>query len=187
MKSNMLKLVLVILALLFLLVEVQAADVTLAWDANPDSRVTGYKLYLGTSSGAYGAPVDVGKVTQFTLTGVKEGVDLFFAVTAYDTPDKLESAYSTELPCWTLIPSVTGSGTITPAVTKVVSAINAQVFTISPSAGFRIKDVSVDGVSAGPMTSYTFPAGVSTSHSIKATFELIPAPVPKATGLKLVS
>ena len=65
-----------------------AAQVTLAWDANTDPAVAGYKLYYGTAPRTYGTPVDVGKVTQYTLTGIQEGVNCYFAVTAYDTNRK---------------------------------------------------------------------------------------------------
>ncbi len=41
-----------------------AAQVTLAWDANTDPAVAGYKLYYGKASRTYGTPVDVGKVTS---------------------------------------------------------------------------------------------------------------------------
>jgi hypothetical protein len=50
-----------------------AAQVTLAWDANTDPAVTGYKLYYGYASRTYGTPVDVGKVTQYSQTGIEEG------------------------------------------------------------------------------------------------------------------
>ena len=162
---------------------VHAAEVTLAWDANTDPRVSSYKLYYGTASRVYGPGVDTGKVTQFTLTSIAEGKNVFFAVTAVDAADGLESDFSIELPCWTLVPSVVGSGTITPAVTKVVSSVTPLTFTITPNAGNQIKDVVVDGVSVGKVTTYAF-TNVSTSHTIKATFETIPAVTP-VTGLKI--
>ncbi len=161
----------------------QAADVVLGWDASTDPRVSSYKLYYGTASRVYGPGIDTGKVTQFTLTGIAEGKNVFFAVTAVDATDKLESDFSIELPCWTLVPSTVGSGTITPAVAKVVSAVTPVTFTIAADAGNQIKDVAIDGVSVGKITTYTF-TNVSTSHTIKATFETIPAVTP-VTGLKV--
>jgi hypothetical protein len=160
-----------------------AADVTLAWDANTDPRVTGYKLYYGTTTRTYGPGVATGKVTQFTLTGVAEGQNVFFAVTAVAAAENLESVYSIELPCWTVIPSVVGPGTITPAITKVVSNVTGQAFTITPNTGAQIKDVAVDGVSIGKVTSHAF-INVNTSHTIKATFEMIPLVNP-VDGLKI--
>ena len=71
---------------------VYAAQITLAWDA-VDSA-TGYKLYYGHASGHYDQSVDVGNVTQYTLTGLGSGA-YFFAVTAYDADE--ESGYSNEV------------------------------------------------------------------------------------------
>ena len=42
-------------------------------------------------------------------------------------------------------------------------------FTITPKSGYRVLDVMVDGVSIGPVTSYTF-TGVTADHSITARF-----------------
>src|SRR6266508_4056476 len=44
-----------------------AAQVTLAWDANTDPDLAGYKLYYGNSSGSYQFSVDVGNVPSSTL------------------------------------------------------------------------------------------------------------------------
>ena len=74
-----------------------AAQVTLAWDANTEPDVSGYNLYLGTSSGAYGAPINVGNVNTFTVTGLADGKAYFFVMTAYDTFGN-ESGYSNEVP-----------------------------------------------------------------------------------------
>jgi hypothetical protein len=42
-------------------------------------------------------------------------------------------------------------------------------FTITPSAGYRVAEVLVDGVSVGAVTSYTF-NNVTANHMISATF-----------------
>ncbi|UCG66877.1 MAG: fibronectin type III domain-containing protein [Deltaproteobacteria bacterium] len=83
-----------------------AVDVTLEWDANTEPDLAGYNVYYKTGSsgppyngtGAIqgNSPIDVGNVTQFTLTGLADGVTYFFVVTAYNTGD-LESGYSNEV------------------------------------------------------------------------------------------
>lgn len=73
-----------------------SADVTLAWDANTEPDLDGYKLYYGTSSHNYTTNVDVGNTTEYTLTGLTEGTTYYFAATAYDTSNN-ESGYSTEI------------------------------------------------------------------------------------------
>ena len=74
---------------------VHAQTATLAWDANSEPDVTGYRLYYGTSSGNYNQQVDVGKVTVFTVSGLDLSVDYFFAVQAY-TAAGLQSGLSAE-------------------------------------------------------------------------------------------
>jgi hypothetical protein len=84
---------------LFLLLAVSnapAADVKIAWDANTESDLAGYKLFYGTTSRSYLNSIDVGNTTEYTLTGLIEGTTYYFAAKAYDTSDN-ESDYSQEL------------------------------------------------------------------------------------------
>ena len=145
-----------------------AAQVTLAWDANTDPSVAGYKLYYGKTSRTYGTPVDVGKVTQYTLTGIEEGKNCYFAVTAYDS-NRNESAFSTELECFTLVPTQGVNGAISPSIAVVVSRGMSQTFTVTPAASYKISDVTVDGASVGAVSSSTF-SNVTANHVIAASF-----------------
>ena len=73
-----------------------ATSVSLLWNANAASDgVAGYKIYVGTASGKYGAGIDVGNVTTYTVTGLAKGVTYYFASTAYSAAG--ESGYSTEV------------------------------------------------------------------------------------------
>ena len=76
--------------------EARAEQVSLTWDANPESDLGGYKLYYGTASQAYSDVINVGKDTQVTLNNLSQGVTYFFAVTAYDLQGA-ESDYSNEI------------------------------------------------------------------------------------------
>lgn len=73
-----------------------AGQVSLAWDANTEADLAGYKLYIGNSTGIYQSNIDVGKVTTYTVTGLQEGLLYFFAVTAYNTSAN-GSGYSDEV------------------------------------------------------------------------------------------
>lgn len=73
-----------------------AANADLSWSANTETDLAGYKVYYGTSSRSYGAPVDVGNRTTFTATGLSEGQTYYFAVTAYNAAGS-ESGLSTEV------------------------------------------------------------------------------------------
>ena len=72
------------------------ATVTLAWDANTEPDLAGYKIHYGTASGVYSHTIDVGNVTEHILTELDDGVTYYLAATAYDVDDN-ESGYSDEL------------------------------------------------------------------------------------------
>jgi hypothetical protein len=72
-----------------------AADITIAWDANAEPDVAGYKVYYGTASGAYGSPIILGTQTTYTISGLPDGI-YYVAVTAFNTAG-LESGYSNEV------------------------------------------------------------------------------------------
>ena len=74
----------------------QSAQLTLAWDPSKEPVLAGYKVYFGTTPRTYENGIRVGKVTQYTLTGLFEGRTYFVAATAYDASDN-ESAYSNEV------------------------------------------------------------------------------------------
>jgi hypothetical protein len=74
---------------------VLAGDVKLAWDPSPASSLAGYRVYYGTLSGAYNAPLDVGNATTCTVSGLPASA-FYFAVTAYDI-DGQESDFSNEI------------------------------------------------------------------------------------------
>ena len=72
------------------------AQIRLAWDPGAEPDLAGYKVYYGTASRTYGASIDVGKVTSYTLTGITPEQTYFIAVTAYDIFNN-ESAFSNEV------------------------------------------------------------------------------------------
>lgn len=75
---------------------VNAATVQVSWAANTEPDIAGYKVYCGNSSGSYPYVYDAGNSTSRTLTGMINGRNYYFAVTAYDTSGN-ESGYSQEI------------------------------------------------------------------------------------------
>ncbi len=74
-----------------------AAQITLAWDPNPEPTVSGYRVYYGTASYYYTAVVDVGNQTALTISGLLPGVTYFFSATAYSESTGDESYFSGEI------------------------------------------------------------------------------------------
>ena len=75
---------------------VHAGTASLSWNANSEGDLAGYKIYYGTAPGSYGVPINVGKQTSYTITGLSNNT-YYFAVTAYDTSMN-ESGFSSEVP-----------------------------------------------------------------------------------------
>ena len=71
----------------------------LIWSSNNESDLGGYKLYVGTASGLYsypGSPLQVGRVTTYTLPNLPSGNTYYFAISAYDNTGN-ESPRSAEV------------------------------------------------------------------------------------------
>jgi hypothetical protein len=60
-------------------------------------------------------------------------------------------------------------GTITPATAEYAYGAT-PTFTIAPAAGYAIADVTVDNVSVGAVSTYTFVEGITADRTIAATF-----------------
>jgi len=79
--------------------QVSYLQVTLAWDANTEIDLAGYKIYWGTASHTYATSVTLaGTPAQpsYVVTGLTTGLTYYFAVTAYNTAG-LESGFSNEV------------------------------------------------------------------------------------------
>ena len=96
----------------------------------------------------------VGSVSSYMFSNVTAGhtISASFAVRTY-----------------ALTASAGVGGTITPSGSVSVNHGANQTFTITPNTGYSVATVSVDGVSQGAITSYTF-NNVTANHTISATF-----------------
>ena len=101
-----------------------ASDVVLAWDANTEPVLAGYKLYYGTASRQYSTSIDVGNVISHTVTGLQAGI-YYFAVTAYSSTE--ETGYSNEVSAVITAPDTTppsNSGVTATGVTYSAASIS---------------------------------------------------------------
>jgi hypothetical protein len=71
----------------------------------------------------------------------------------------------------TITASAAANGAISPSGTVTVVSGTSQSFTITPSAGYHVTDVLVDGVSVGAVSSFQFD-NVSGDHTISAAFAI---------------
>lgn len=96
----------------------------------------------------------VGAVSTYTFTDVTENHTIYvdFAVAPY-----------------TITASAGSEGSISPSGTIAVVTGTSHTFTITPSAGYEIASVLIDGVSIGAVTSYKF-SSVDSDHTIVALF-----------------
>jgi hypothetical protein len=86
---------------------------------------------------------------------------------------------------YTIMASAGLHGQIEPSGSVRVQSGADQTFQITPDAGYRIQDVTVDGVSVGALLAYTFDS-VTANHSIEAYFEQIPRVAKPAPWIPLL-
>ena len=99
--------------------------------------------------------VSVGPVTTYTFDNITANHTISAGFAATTTPIITASAGA--------------NGTITPSGAVTVNYGDSQTFTITPDSGYTIADVLVDGVSVGPVTTYTFD-NITANHTISAGF-----------------
>ena len=98
----------------------------------------------------------VGAVSSYTFTNVTTNhtISASFALINY-----------------TIAASSGPNGSISPSGAVPVGCGAGQTFTFTPSIGYIVKDVLVDGGSVGAVPSYAF-SGVSANHTISVTFKI---------------
>lgn len=108
-----------------------AQSVSLTWDPSPDTNVVGYIVNYGTTSGHHPCRMNVGNVTNATVTGLQEGFAYYFTATACNA-EGLESVPSNELAY-----VVPGAMKLTSAATRTSPA--RITFPVAPGRSYVIE------------------------------------------------
>ncbi|MDO8490257.1 MAG: peptidoglycan-binding protein, partial [bacterium] len=109
-------------------------------------------------------------ISAVMVDGVNQGAIGTYTFTNVQTTHTISATFAQVTYAITVTQGA--NGTISPGTTSVVSG-GGQAFVITPATGYQIASVSVDGVSQGAISTYTF-TNVTSTHSITATFSLVP-------------
>ncbi len=119
-------------------------------------------------------PVGGYKVSDILVDGVSVGADTSYTFSNVTSDHTITVSFATTI--HTITASASSGGTITPAGPVSVLQGSSQIFTITPSAGYQIASVTVDGVSVGKVSTYSF-SNVTAPHTISASFSVISSAV----------
>ena len=72
-----------------------ATSVALAWAPSLSTNISGYDIYYGLTNGSYTQMVNVGKVTNVTISGLTGGRTYYFAGKAYNSQG-IQSVFSNQ-------------------------------------------------------------------------------------------
>ena len=98
--------------------------------------------------------VSIGATSTYTFTQVSKDHTISADFTYYT---------------YTISASADKGGSISPTGSVFVNHGGSQGYTITPNVGYQVADVLVDGISVGPLGSYTFDQVIQ-DHNIYATF-----------------
>ncbi len=165
---------------------IYGASIKIAWNANQESDLDGYRVYYGTAAGNYGTPIDVGEITAYEITGLNTGTRYYIALTAYDTSDN-ESAKSVEISgvaeaaaTTTSITSTQPSSTSTaassvPATTSTTAPVTTTSITATTT---QVSSTSTIAVQSSTTSTAALPittsAPVTTSTPVSSTSTVEP-------------
>jgi len=162
----------------------QLGGLIFAIDAPPAFTITASAGANGSISPSGTVSVNGGANQAFTITpnsgfhvsdvlvdGVSVGAMTSYAFNTVVANHTISASFAANTVAYTINASAGANGTISPN-----GAVNAfqgtnHVFTITPNAGYHVADVLVDGVSAGPVGTYTF-TNVQANHTIAASFAI---------------
>lgn len=159
-----------------------ATQIALAWTDNT-AYETQYSIERspnGSSSWTVRGTV-ASNVTGYQDTGLTAGTAYYYRVRAYDSTNYSAYSNAANQTIRTIAASTGANGSISPNGTVAVANGANQTFTMTPNAGYKVGSVTVDGSSAGAVTSYTF-SNITANHTISATFSVNTVTITASAG-----
>src|SRR5512143_106892 len=148
--------------------------VTATADVNGSITPSGTMTVNKGDSPTYTITPDAGYDVQSVIVdGVNKGAVTSYAFASIAANHTINAYFKVKT--FTITVSAGTGGNITwPLGTTTLNIGTTQTSTITPTAGYHILDVQVDGVSVGAVGTYTF-TNVTNNHTIAATFEANPS------------
>ncbi|HWQ66073.1 MAG TPA: PKD domain-containing protein, partial [Methanospirillum sp.] len=114
-------------------------------------------------------------IGSVVVDGVSVGSVSSYSFSNVSSDHTISANFTAVLPSQYVINASAGlGGTISPSGSVFVNRSADQAFVITPSSGYSIGSVMVDGISVGSVSSYLF-SNVSSNHVISATFSIVPS------------
>jgi FtsP/CotA-like multicopper oxidase with cupredoxin domain len=114
-------------------------------------------------------------IADVIVDGDSVGVVYSYTFEDVTSPRSISALFTPNV--YTITPTVTGQGSISPGTPQVVAYGGGQTFAITPAPGGSITDVLVNGVSVGPVSSVPL-TNVTSDNTIAAVFAALPAVTP---------
>jgi len=106
-------------------------------------------------------------VSYVTVDGLYQGPITSYTFSNVSADHTISATFAQQT--YAIVTSAGANGTISPSGVTDVNGLGSQTITITPDPGYIIAYVYIDGVSQGPITSYTF-SRISANHTIDTTF-----------------
>lgn len=148
----------------------------ISWYFNESSVGLTYQLQVSVVSDFSSVILDTANLpTTAYIFNAESGTQYFWRVRSFSgaSPSAWCATFSFSTtgtaPTYTITSSAGLHGTIAPLGVSTLSKHSSQTYTITADLGYHVKDVVVDGVSKGQLTSYTF-TDITANHTISAYF-----------------
>ena len=150
---------------------INTAIYTLSATAGPNGNISPsgtLLVYSGDDQNFSITPDACYRVADVLVDGVSQGGITSYQFDNVTADHTISASFAAN---YIIAASAGANGTISPSGAVGVNCGSNQSFTITPSTGYHIADVLVDGSSAEAVTNYAF-TNVTTNHTISASFAI---------------